>query len=650
MIKCRLDCSTVRRLAVARGPLIALLALSGCAAVPVSCLAASAPPSLSDPTLTSNTSVLTADQVIKILDETVDWYRTLGTQQQTATQPSDVLIVYANRQTADQVVSLAFEIARANAELLSSEAGTGSASSAASAGPGLNALQTRLTVQRQATQTEIAENRRLLATTHAGAKTELEARLSELQGEIDMINARKNLLDTMSQFVSETNAKTASADALKQHIDAIAMSVPSVNLGGTGTPANPAAATAAVAAGNGTGAGHPGIWQMISNVLRLSDKLSTINAIDQRTAELDKTFVDIRTPPLKRLKALSARSDVLAVQADNATGAALKTVRGPLDTLAWLFKQTSAILIPLSKEGVLLQQYRHNLSSWRDATKRQYRAAMEVLAARVGVLVLLLAIVFAGGELWRRAVLHYAREPRRRSQLMLVRKIVLWIAVVAIVGLTFITELSSFATFAGLITAGVAVAMQSVLVSIVGYFFLIGKYGIRVGDRIQIGTVVGDVIDIGLVRMHLLELNQNGPLGPTGRVVAFANLIVFQASGGLFKQIPGVNLSWHETILALPLVSDYAVLKKKLLAAVNDVVAEYHEELVRQTKEIERTTESSSIDDSEPQVQMHLSEGHMQALIRYPVHLKHEAEIDERVSEAILKVISESTEGKTGTP
>ena len=627
---------------MARGPLIALLALSGCAAVPVSCLAASAPPSLSDPTLTSNTSVLTADQVIKILDETVDWYRTLGTQQQTATQPSDVLIVYANRQTADQVVSLAFEIARANAELLSSEAGTGSASSAASAGPGLNALQTRLTVQRQATQTEIAENRRLLATTHAGAKTELEARLSELQGEIDMINARKNLLDTMSQFVSETNAKTASADALKQHIDAIAMSVPSVNLGGTGTPANPAAATAAVAAGNGTGAGHPGIWQMISNVLRLSDKLSTINAIDQRTAELDKTFVDIRTPPLKRLKALSARSDVLAVQADNATGAALKTVRGQLDTLAWLFKQTSAILIPLSKEGVLLQQYRHNLSSWRDATKRQYRAAMEVLAARVGVLVLLLAIVFAGGELWRRAVLHYAREPRRRSQLMLVRKIVLWIAVVAIVGLTFITELSSFATFAGLITAGVAVAMQSVLVSIVGYFFLIGKYGVRVGDRVQIGTVNGEVINLGLVRMHLMELSSDGPLGATGRVVAFANSIVFQAAGGLFKQIPGVDFIWHEMTLTLPAGCDYAAVKDRLQTTVSDIVKGFHEEIVRQTRQIEQTTASSSVGSAAPQVQLHFSAKGVEALVRYPVQLRHAAEIDERVSKELLSVAADS--------
>jgi len=176
---------------------------------------------------------------------------------------------------------------------------------------------------------------------------------------------------------------------------------------------------------------------------------------------------------------------------------------------------------------------------------------------------------------------------------------------------------------------------------VVGYFFLIGKYGIRVGDRIQIGTVVGEVIDIGLVRMHLMELNQQGPLGPTGRVVAFANLIVFQASGGLFKQIPGVNLAWHETTVTLPTVSDYAALKDQLLAAISAVLGDYNEEITRQTKEIERTTASTSITDNAPQVQMHLANGHMEALIRYPVHFKHAAQIDERVAEAVLTAIAQ---------
>src|SRR5450432_2745530 len=177
---------------------------------------------------------------------------------------------------------------------------------------------------------------------------------------------------------------------------------------------------------------------------------------------------------------------------------------------------------------------------------------------------------------------------------------------------------------------------------VVGYFFLIGKYGIRVGDRIQIGTVVGEVIEIGLVRMHLMELHSDGPLGPTGRVVAFANLIVFQASGGLFKQIPGVNLSWHESTVVLPAVSDYSALKTKLLAAISRVIEDYRDEFARQANTIKETTASISVNDTLPQVQMRLANGRMEALIRYPINLKYATEIDERVSEAVLKAFAAS--------
>src|SRR5882724_5943600 len=148
----------------------------------------------------SHVSVLTGDQVVQILDETVDWYRTLGAQQQTATQPSDLLILYANQQTADKVIGLAFEIARANAELLSSEASSvdtaadAGAVQAVSSAQALTEQQKRLEAQRKAIQDEIEADRKLV-----GGKTELAPKLSELQGELDMINARKNLLDTMSQ-------------------------------------------------------------------------------------------------------------------------------------------------------------------------------------------------------------------------------------------------------------------------------------------------------------------------------------------------------------------------------------------------------------------------------------------------------------------
>ena len=112
------------------------------------CLAACRvpPPSRGGPVRPTHVSVLTGEQVIQILDETVDWYRTLGAQQQSATQPSDLLILYANQQTADKVIGLAFELARANAELLSSEAGTAGEVDATQA---LSEQQKRLDAQRK---------------------------------------------------------------------------------------------------------------------------------------------------------------------------------------------------------------------------------------------------------------------------------------------------------------------------------------------------------------------------------------------------------------------------------------------------------------------------------------------------------------------
>jgi len=592
-------------------------------------------------------SVMTGDQVVQILDETVDWYRTLGIQQQAATEPSDLLILYANRQTADKVMTLAFEIARANAELLSSEASAAQATEEATASSqSLNRVKKKLDQQRAAIHAQIDAVRRQLAAPKQ-KKSDLQAKIAVLQGELDLINARINLLANMAQFASETDANGFGANALKAHIDAIAASIPSASAGSapsaTALTAASSAAPVASSAG-GTSLSQFGIWDLAAKVFRLSAKARTIETIDRRTAELEEVFTKIRTPSLERLNVLAARGDALAAQAqaegNSANGANLRGVRDQYDTLAWLFAQTSAIVTPLSNAEVLLNQYRRNLSNWRDATDKQYREALRALGLRLAFFAGLLAIVFAAAELWRRAVFHYVHEARRRSRFLLLRKIVLWCIVVAIAASTFATELGSLATFAGLITAGLAVAMQSVLVSVVGYFFLIGKYGVRVGDRVQIGNVTGEVIDLGLVRLHLMELSGQGSLSPTGRVVAFPNSIIFQASGGLFKQIPGINLAWHEITLTLPADSDYAAIKVRLIEAVTNVLKEYRDDIVRQTQEIQKTAASGAAGDAQPQVQLRFSAAGVDAVVRYPVQLQHAAEIDERVSRELLNVIS----------
>jgi small-conductance mechanosensitive channel len=595
-------------------------------------------------------AVMTGDQVVRILDETVSWYRMLGVQQQSATQPSDLLILYANRQTADRVVALAFEIARANAELLSSQAELqqDAAPDPATAPQALQKNQKELDTRRASIQSEIAATQRQLADATAAERGGLQAKLAELQGELDLVNARRNLLKTMVEFAHESDANGAGVSALKEHINAIAASIPAAAVGsmpeiGAMDTAAPVAGATAPAATEQAG-GRFGIWDLANDVLRLTNKLSTIDEVDRRTAALQETFKQVRSLPEAQIKALTARGDEIAARQAGSNPASLKTTRDEYDTIAWLFQQTSSILVPLAKAGVLLDQYSNNLESWRNATRTQYATAWKTLATRAALLLLVLGIVFVAGEVWKRAVFKYVQEIRRRHQLLLVRRIVMWIVALAIIGIAFATEASSFATFAGLLTAGIAVAMQSVLVSIVGYFFLIGKYGLRVGDRVQIGGVTGEVIDLGLVRLHMMEL---GPqYGATGRIVAMPNSVAFQASGGIFKQIPGVNLAWRELTLTIPQDSDYSAVKQKLQDAAHHVLDDYRDELERQTRELRRTSSSSVAEKAQAHVQLRFSAGSVDAIVRYPVPMQRVAEVEERMSRELLDVIRASTPAK----
>ena len=248
-------------------------------------------------------AVMTGEEVIRILDETVDWYRTLGTQQQAATQPSDLLILYANRQTADKVVALAFEIARANAELISSEVGAAQANEAAASSTSLLNVRKRLDEQRDAIQSEIESARRELGSAPAKQRADLRAKVALLQSELDLINARRNLLANMTQFSSQNDAEGFGANALKAHIDAIAASIP--------TSATPAA-TPGVAEANPSGSSvlsasltDFGVWDLGATVLRLSAKGSTIETVDRRTADLLEVFRKVRAQPQERLKELA---------------------------------------------------------------------------------------------------------------------------------------------------------------------------------------------------------------------------------------------------------------------------------------------------------------------------------------------------------
>ena len=69
------------------------------------------------------------------------------------------------------------------------------------------------------------------------------------------------------------------------------------------------------------------------------------------------------------------------------------------------------------------------------------------------------------------------------------------------------SDLSSLATYFGLLSAGVLLAMQNVILASLNSLVLLGKRGIRVGDRVQVSGIAGDVINMGLLQFQLREFD-----------------------------------------------------------------------------------------------------------------------------------------------
>jgi hypothetical protein len=288
---------------------------------------------------------MTAEQVISVLDQTVDWYRTLGIQQKAANEPSDMLILYDNRQTADKVVALAFDVARANAQMLDSTVSTRPSDVAGTSSQALQQLKRKLDAQSASVQAELAAERLKLKGSKS-ARVQVQAKIDELQSELDLVNTKQNILATMAGLTGAASATGESnASALKAQIDAMAVALPSDAASSPSVP--PQVTTPATASTSRIGpaifalmpsltaAGGPsverfGLWDIASKALGLSEKRETITSIDQRTAALQSVLAQIRLSLLDQIKGLSARGDQLAAMADSADSTTLHGVHDQL--------------------------------------------------------------------------------------------------------------------------------------------------------------------------------------------------------------------------------------------------------------------------------------------------------------------------------
>ena len=576
--------------------------------------------------------------IVAHLNSVIQFYRASTQPIQKAGEPNDVVYRDQAAVLSAQVATFAFQSAKAEAEVRGGTVDIGSDDTGEQQRmQTMNASAEKQISDLQARQADLNKQ---LETAKPSAVAGLQAEKKQVAGALDLANAMK---DALQKIISMSD--TQGGTGLAADIDRLQRSVP--ELQSSNKTAAPQLLTLETARSSGVS----------SQGIVLFDLFEAKHQLDillKDNDDLHRQALDLRTPLSKVLRGLIQEGQQLSQQAVNApavpsSGVAPAGASAPqnIGAITKQFKALSAATVPLSQEIIVLEESRSNLAAWRTSVSREYDSIFHALLLRILVILIALGLIFAGGEVWSRATNKYVRDIRRRRQLLIIRRAVIGFLSAIVVLFGFVTQFNSLATFAGFITAGIAVGLQTILLSVAAYFFIIGRYGVKVGDRITISSVTGDVIDVGLVRFYMMELAGSGTeLQSTGRVAMFSNAVLFQAGTPLYKQMPGTEYAWHELIVKLNESANYAMVCEAITKEIQKVYDGYREVIERQHMTVQNWMQAS-IDAPGVQTRMQFNGGAFQLWARFPVQIRQASEADEKLTQALFELMAKNPEIKS---
>jgi small-conductance mechanosensitive channel len=193
---------------------------------------------------------------------------------------------------------------------------------------------------------------------------------------------------------------------------------------------------------------------------------------------------------------------------------------------------------------------------------------MDVAAVLVAVL-LLLSI----GR-WLETLL--GRAPIDRRQVATLRSVVgvsCQVVGIVVILLVLIGLPGQLGTMIGLAGAGLTVALKDFIIAFLGWFALMGKHGMRVGDWVEINGVSGEVVELGIFHTVLLETGNWTDAGhPTGRRVTFTN--AFAIEGHYFNFSTTGQWLWDELLVMVPFDRDALAIADAIQKEVSAATAE----------------------------------------------------------------------------
>ncbi len=143
-----------------------------------------------------------------------------------------------------------------------------------------------------------------------------------------------------------------------------------------------------------------------------------------------------------------------------------------------------------------------------------------------------------------------------------------WVVIGVIVAAIWLDGVSGLATIVAVVAAGLAIALRDPIVDLGGWLYISTRHPLRVGDRVSIAGERGDVVDIGLFVLSLMQLGDgvSGPRQTTGRLVLVPNKFIFTQP--LVNESLVFDYIWREIPVVVTFESDWQRAKQILIDAV----------------------------------------------------------------------------------
>jgi small-conductance mechanosensitive channel len=213
------------------------------------------------------------------------------------------------------------------------------------------------------------------------------------------------------------------------------------------------------------------------------------------------------------------------------------------------------------------QQLTAVYGKWSDQVLLQHRILVHMILQSLALIIGILIFMLIGDAMVRRLMATPALGGRQLHTLRSILELSIQVLGALLILLVIFGLPRQMPTILGLATAGITIVLQDFILAFFGWFVLMGKNGIRVGDRVEINGVGGEVTEIGLMNTTLLETGTLADIGlPTGRRIAFINS--FAIRGQYFNFSTAGQWMWDEITVSMPATADPRALVDRIQKAV----------------------------------------------------------------------------------